>query len=1013
MASQGEKKRGPEGPEQPMLSGDDGEERLVDVAMTSRDPCRMTLYSRREDGRVSWRTERHRPFFLVEDPSLLRGYRGNCRVEHLKTGRQAEGARPYKAIASFDSWGAMWGGKKHVEKKAASGERSGSGSGQRGNDPLYLMTDPAKQYLMRSGKTLFGGMQPEDLLTLSVDIEAYSKGHFPQADNPEDEVFIISMSASDGREWLLHTGPRGAAAGVAAGRSSALEGPLGGGAFAYRDEEQLLSQFFRSVSKIDPDVIAGHHFLGFDGQYLRERAARYGVDFELGRPDAGTRPRQRESVSTVGGRGELPRHASEAQFYETSQRFAERSVEFTGIRANGRHFIDSYLQSLSYDVFARDLPAYDLKTVARHFGLASSGGSGEERTYIEGDRIAEVWDEDPGRVLRYALDDARESLRIYSHLSGSDFYTSQLLPMRFGDTARSGPAEKIEGLMTREYLRSREALPAPSPGSMGAGGYTGVYYTGVVGPIVYADVESMYPSIMLAEEIGPGKEKDPKDLFGYLLRNLTDMRFEAKSKMKEKKKRLAKLKEQGRGASKEYERVARAKSELDGRQSSYKVLINAKFGSLGFRGFPWNNFEAATEVTRVGRRLIKKIRDEIEKDGGQAIEIDTDGVIFVPPDGVESHPGATDDIEYVRGLTERLPEGIRVGFDGRSRSMVSYKKKNYAVLGYDGKLKIKGGSFKSRSGVSFKREFVQGVLRDLAEGDVEGIHERYCNLRERLTNREMPPEALAKTVTLKDVEKYRRKTQAGDRARDAAYELAFRMHEEGRRSAPQAGDRITYYVSGSSRGERVFEKAEPIEDYRPGDEDLSHYLGHLEKATEKFLPFFEGGAFRDVFSPDDGLFKADLSGVELLVTEVPQPEEAQAAGSGGRETEDPGAEEFFERKKREHREEKEESSPREEREGPPAEEREGPGVPSEGPPPAPQEGPGDKEKVAGEARATVAAAAVKEEERAGGSSGPGRKGSAAKGSPEASAQEPPPRAAPSGGEAKEKSKSGPEAGLGL
>jgi DNA polymerase elongation subunit (family B) len=93
------------------------------------------------------------------------------------------------------------------------------------------------------------------------------------------------------------------------------------------------------------------------------------------------------------------------------------------------------------------------------------------------------------------------------------------------------------------------------------GGYTDIFMTGVFGPVVYADVESLYPSIMLNYDIQPSD--DELGIFPRLLDRLTDLRLETKQQM--------------RDADDEERR-----SELDARQSSYKVLINSFYGNLGF-----------------------------------------------------------------------------------------------------------------------------------------------------------------------------------------------------------------------------------------------------------------------------------------------------------------------------------------------------------------------------------------------------------------------------------------------
>jgi hypothetical protein len=135
-------------------------------------------------------------------------------------------------------------------------------------------------------------------------------------------------------------------------------------------------------------------------------------------------------------------------------RFAERTVDFPALDIAGRHVIDTYLQVLAFDVFKRDLPDYTLKTAARYFGLASA-----QRTYIEGRDIARVWREAPERLMAYARDDVLETERLARHLSGSTFYLTQMLPMPYGQVARTGPAAKIEALFVREYLRHRQSLP--------------------------------------------------------------------------------------------------------------------------------------------------------------------------------------------------------------------------------------------------------------------------------------------------------------------------------------------------------------------------------------------------------------------------------------------------------------------------------------------------------------------------------------------------------------------------
>ena len=177
---------------------------------------------------------------------------------------------------------------------------------------------------------------------------------------------------------------------------------------------------------------------------------------------------------------------------------------------------------MAYDMVKRDLPGYGLKEVSRYFGFAPA-----DRTYVAGDQISRLWKEDPKLVIRYAEDDVIETERLARHLSESNFFLTQMLPMEYGQVARVGPASKIESLFTREYLRRKHSIPRFEWGNQTHGGYTDIFFSGIAGPIVYADVESLYPSIMLGYDIRP--DRDLLGLFPELLSRLTKLRMAAKA----------------------------------------------------------------------------------------------------------------------------------------------------------------------------------------------------------------------------------------------------------------------------------------------------------------------------------------------------------------------------------------------------------------------------------------------------------------------------------------------------
>ncbi len=67
-------------------------------------------------------------------------------------------------------------------------------------------------------------------------------------------------------------------------------------------------------------------------------------------------------------------------------------------------------------------------------------------------------------------------------------------------------------------------------------------------------------------------------------------------------------------------------------QNTFKILINSFYGYLGFAQGNFADFEAAARVTQIGRDLLKKMIEWLKAQGAQVIEVDTDGIYFVPPD---------------------------------------------------------------------------------------------------------------------------------------------------------------------------------------------------------------------------------------------------------------------------------------------------------------------------------------------------------------------------------------------
>jgi DNA polymerase, archaea type len=547
-------------------------------------------------------------------------------------------------------------------------------------------------------------------------------------------------------------------------------------------EKEMLQRFVERVRALDPDVIEGHNIFNFDLPYLCARARRHGVKLALGRD--GTVPTVRPSRISI----------------------AERTIGYSRFQIHGRHVVDTMFLAQLYDVTHRALDGYGLKRVARHFGVAAA-----EREYIAGSEIAAVYRRDPERVMRYVGDDVRETRAIGDILSRSFFAQVQMLPFSYQYVCVRGNATKIDALMLRAYLAAGAAVPLPDAERAFAGGYTDMFETGVIANVQHCDVRSLYPSLMLNFALGPST--DGVGVFLRMLELLRTFRVNAKAAMQ-------------RAAD------AAARQHWDALQSTFKVLINSFYGYLGFRQGHFSDFDAAARVASEGRDLLHRMLAELRKLGGRPIEIDTDGIYFVPP---ETGPGRrfADQAAFRTAFAATLPEGIDIEFDGDYAAMYSYKMKNYALLERGGEMIVKGAALKSRGLEPFQRKFMERMLRLKLEGRDEAIAELYRTFEQAIVEHKWPIREFGKTEVLQDspaTYKTKQAKQEGS-SRRAAYELALRSGREYR-----AGDQVTYYLTGTRKTAAAIDCARLIADWNPEsrDENVTYYLAKLRTLYERF-----------------------------------------------------------------------------------------------------------------------------------------------------------------------------------
>ncbi|MGB2867105.1 MAG: DNA polymerase domain-containing protein [Bacteroidota bacterium] len=706
--------------------------------------------------------------------------------------KELAGGNVYRFLAAFSRWSVMWEAVHHVL------ERYNQRGGIRRTafqelEALLIKPDPLHQFLLQTGITLFKGMKFQDLTRAQLDIRTFHKsGKKSDPRRTEDRILCIVLGTPDGKDIVLD------------GRTLS--------------EPELLQKFAEEIVRLDPDILEGHDLFGTLLPYLANRYELHGLECPIGRDGSNLK-----QISTGG--------EYERGLFDVA----------------GRHCIDTLFLAESYDFSKKSLEQFGLRYLTEYFGLTPPG----QESPPELPTIRDL-ERNPKNLIEISRQNVRDVRAISEHLSASHFHLTQMCPFPYGTIARNGSATKIESLLLREYVRQKHSVPAPEKGGQTTGGYSDLFVTGVFSRVLHADVESLYPSIMITQEISP--KSDALGVWIPLLKALLDLRRQAKQQMR-----------QSRSAS--------AASKQDALQSAFKILLNSFYGYLGYARGLFNDYQQADAITRSGQDILRAIIKQVELFNGMPVEVDTDGILFVPPDNVE---GEANEDKFVTRISETLPGGINLVLAGRYMKMLSYKKKNYALLDQKNTLTIKGSSLTSRSLERFARRFIQQCIECLLTEDILRLHHTYASFHTQIRTHAWTVADFCRTETIRDpVEAYIRDLGLGKRSMSAVYEAAIHGG-----LFIKAGMHVSYYVTGSDPRGKIAENCKVAEDWDANlaDENTAYYLSRLDECSNKFKVFFEPKDFEKIFSMDD-LFGFSPEGVTILSKKVIPDQETSPPAS--------------------------------------------------------------------------------------------------------------------------------------
>lgn len=620
--------------------------------------------------------------------------------------------------------------------------------------PMYNVYDPIEAYMVMNGVTFFKGLKVNDVSVLSFDIETTGIAH-----NDDSRVLLISNTYRDTKGKITR-------------KLFSIDD--------YKEDEALMiGSWCDWVREMDPSIVIGHNIYGFDLPYLTYCFERSNGVLELGKD------------------GSAIKYSAKPKKFRKD---GSQSYDYHEGKIFGRQLIDTWMLAIKSD-FARKYESYGLKQIIKQEGLEKADRTKWDFTKIFAREIwdkfkagdTEMWED----FKKYCIEDSDDALSLYDLMIPQFFYYMQSLPMPFQTMSLTATGRQINGFLCRSYLQQGHSIPTPNEKQEYGGGIS-FGNPGVYSHVYKVDVASLYPSIMITEEIYD-REKDPKGNFLTMVKHFT-------------KERLINKKIGADTGDRYYKDLEQAQ----------KIVINSAYGLLGTAGLNFNSMDNADKTTRVGREILTDGIKWAEGRGFQIVNVDTDSFSYTTgkklalvdeakakKNGVEPLDEFDDQIKELNTLYK---EGIIWEDDGYFKKFIVVKAKNYIL--YDGKnVKIKGSGLKGTNREKALTEFVNCVIMLLLGNKRDHISEEYRNAALQIKNDwEVEDWSMKKTVTKSVLNPERKQEQ---KVLDAIQDINY-----------QEGDKV--YVFCKDKDTLLLKQ-----DY-DGEYDLNTYYNKLHNTISIF-----------------------------------------------------------------------------------------------------------------------------------------------------------------------------------
>jgi len=579
------------------------------------------------------------------------------------------------------------------------------------------------------------------------------------------------------------------------------------------DEEEMIRRFISYVQDLRPDIITGYFTDGFDFPYLRARAEKNGIDLRLGMANSRIlfskgRPMNASIKGLV--------HVDLLKFIETV--YAQ------------------YMQS----------ETLRLDDVAREF-------LGEGKFEHEHKKSHELAEEEWHKFFEYNLQDSMLTYKLFHKLWPDIQEFTRVVQEPLFTATRQSMSGLVESYIIHNLHRFDEiAERRPIDEEIGKRRmrekYEGAFVlqpqAALYEDLAIFDFTSYWPSIIVSfnlsrptflghnkptgstgqefveAEIGKGEKTEyvyfskKQGFISKLLGELIEFRKKYKEELKHKPDAIKKA-----------------------RSNAFKLLANAFYGYQGFFGARYYCPEASAATTSISRDFIKMIIEKTNKEGFEVIYSDTDSLALLM--NKKSRQRA---LEFLKKLNGDLPgimeleleDFFKRGIWVTKRTGEFGAKKKYALINWDGKMKIRGFETVRRDWCALARKVQSKVLQQVLD---EGKHEVALNyvqgiIKDIQKRKISKKELIIKTQLKKPISEYE--------SEGPHVAIARKMQEQG--LPVNVGMLIEYYVAEPKAGDkkskaRIRDRAKLPEE--AGEYDIDYYIDHqILPAVENIFEVF-------------------------------------------------------------------------------------------------------------------------------------------------------------------------------